>query len=90
MRASRVPVKCCATGSDADDNLQVVSSEHRQQSMNLEAAIQRMETLIRGALTPQKKRRPTKPTRGSKERRLDAKKQRGQIKKTRRDRDFGD
>ena len=54
---------------DADGHLQVVSSEHRQQSMNLEAAIARMETLLRDALAPRKTRRKTRPTRGSNERR---------------------
>ena len=60
---------------DGDGNLQIVSSEHRQQSMNLAAALTRMEALIRDALTPQKVRRKTKPTRGSQLRRLDQKRQ---------------
>jgi ribosome-associated protein len=69
---------------DGDGNLQIVSSEHRSQSMNLEAALSRMEALIREALAPKKVRRKTKPTRGSQLRRLDAKKQRSQIKRQRR------
>ncbi|MCA8955886.1 MAG: aminoacyl-tRNA hydrolase [Planctomycetes bacterium] len=73
---------------DADGQLQVVSSEHRQQSANLEAAQARMEVLLRSALAPKKKRRATRPTRGSQERRLDAKRQRSRIKKGRRQRDF--
>ena len=72
---------------DGDGNLQVVSSEYRDQSRNLEATCVRMEALLRGALTNPKRRRKTKPTRASKQRRLDAKKQRGQIKKWRSDRE---
>jgi ribosome-associated protein len=75
---------------DGDGQLQVVSSEHRQQGMNLEAALARLEAMIREALTPRKTRRKTRPTRGSQQRRLTAKRQRGSIKKTRGDRDFGD
>ena len=75
---------------DGEGRLQIVSSEHRQQSMTLEAALNRMEALIRTALAPQKTRRKTKPSRGSQQRRLDTKKQRGQVKKLRRDRDFTD
>ena len=75
---------------DGDGQLQVVSSEHRQQSMNLEAAMARMEALIRTALAPKKVRRKTRPTRGSNERRLEQKRQRGQTKRNRRDKDYGD
>lgn len=69
---------------DGDGHLQIVSSEHRQQSMNLEAATARMEALIRAALTPKKVRRKTKPTRGSQRRRVDDKRQRGEVKRQRR------
>lgn len=72
---------------DGDENLQIVSSEHRSQSMNLEAALARMEKLIREALAPKKVRRKTKPSRASKQRRLDAKRQRSQVKKQRRSTD---
>ncbi|MEC7585173.1 MAG: alternative ribosome rescue aminoacyl-tRNA hydrolase ArfB [Planctomycetota bacterium] len=69
---------------DADGRLQVISSEHRSQQQNYEAALSRMATLISGALVRPKKRRPTRPTRGSKERRLQEKKHRGAIKRSRR------
>ena len=68
---------------DGDDNLQVTSDEHRSQSANVEAALSRMESLLRGALVVPKARRKTKPTRGSKERRLKDKRERSQIKKWR-------
>ncbi|TIC80187.1 alternative ribosome rescue aminoacyl-tRNA hydrolase ArfB [Nocardioides sp. GY 10127] len=64
--------------------LVVAASEHRAQLDNRRAARERMTALLAQALAPPpKKRRPTKPTRGSQRRRLDAKKQRGEIKKGR-------
>jgi ribosome-associated protein len=70
---------------DGEGNLQVVSSEHREQARNVDAALSRMEALIRSALARPKKRRPTKPTRASRERRLARKKRRSRIKKLRSD-----
>lgn len=75
---------------DGEGQLQVVVSEHRQQAMNLDTALRRMEELLQQALQPTRKRRATRPTRGSQQRRLTQKKQRGEIKKMRRDRNFGD
>jgi len=69
---------------DGDGKLQVISSEHRAQSMNIEAALSRMEAMVREALIPPKVRRKTRPSRGSQLRRLDAKRVRGEIKKQRR------
>jgi ribosome-associated protein len=68
---------------DADGNLQVVSDEHREQAQNVESALSRMEGLLKGALVRPKPRRPTKPTRASKERRLAEKKRKGQVKQWR-------
>jgi len=65
---------------DADGNLQILSDEFRDQSRNLDAALERMESLIQGALKRPKKRRPTKRTKGSNERRLKEKKNRSRIK----------
>jgi ribosome-associated protein len=67
-----------------DPTIRVVASEHRSQHRNRVAARERLAEQLRAALAPPPpKRRPTKPTRGSKERRLDAKKQRGQTKSLR-------
>lgn len=52
----------------------------RSQARNRELARERLADLIRKALVAPKKRRPTRPTKGSVRRRLDAKTQRGQIK----------
>lgn len=68
---------------DKQGRLLVTSSEHREQARNLEAAMIRMEALLAGALVRPKIRRPTRPTRGSKERRIKEKKARGEIKRTR-------
>ena len=65
--------------------LTVVASEHRGQLQNRAAARERMTHLLRAAAAaPPPVRRPTKPTRGSKERRLVDKKRRGGVKQGRR------
>ena len=67
--------------------LTVTASEHRSQLQNRAAARERMARLLRAAAAaPSPVRRPTRPTRGSKERRITAKKQRGQTKEGRRGR----
>ena len=71
---------------DADGRLVAVSSEHKSQLMNYRAAQERMAAWIAKALVRQKRRIATKPTRGSQRRRLDAKKRRGDLKKSRRSR----
>jgi ribosome-associated protein len=64
--------------------LRVVATEHRSQHRNRVAARERLADQLRTALAPPPpQRRPTKPTRGSKQRRLDAKKQRGATKSLR-------
>ncbi len=55
----------------------------RSQARNREIARQRLAELVQKATEKPKRRIPTKPTLGSKRRRLDAKKQRGEIKATR-------
>lgn len=64
--------------------IMVVSHEQRSQHRNRVAARERLAAHVRDLLAPPPPpRRPTKPTRGSKERRLDAKRQRGQTKQLR-------
>jgi peptide chain release factor 1 len=68
-----------------DGVLTIAASEHRQQLRNRQAARERLAAVLRAALAPPApSRRRTKPTRGSQERRIEAKKQRGQLKKQRR------
>ena len=62
----------------------VAASEHRSQLQNRDAAEQRLAHLLREAVAPPPaQRRPTRPTRGSKERRLEGKRQRSQVKRDR-------
>ena len=62
----------------------IAASEHRSQHRNRVAARERLAALLREALAPPPPpRRPTRPTRGSKERRLQAKKQRARTKSLR-------
>lgn len=62
----------------------LVASEHRSQWQNRVAAQRRLATLLQEALQPPPPpRRPTRPTRGSVQRRLAAKKQRGAVKRQR-------
>ncbi|TFV58943.1 aminoacyl-tRNA hydrolase [Mycobacterium sp. PS03-16] len=65
--------------------LTVTASEYRAQLQNRVAARERMARLLRdAAAAPPPARRPTRPTRGSKERRIAEKKRRGTIKQGRR------
>lgn len=64
-----------------DGRLVVTASEHRQQRRNRVAARERMADLLRDALAPPPpSRRATRPTRGSVERRLAAKRRRAATK----------
>lgn len=68
----------------SDGDLLIDSREHRTQAQNREAARARLIAFIRLAVVRPKKRRPGKPTKSSKEQRLQSKKKRGDLKKTRR------
>ena len=64
--------------------LRVAVSEHRSQYQNRQLALQRLGDLLREGLKPPPKlRKPTKPTRGAVKRRVDAKKQKSQVKQAR-------
>lgn len=67
-----------------DGELVVHASSERSQSANRFDARRRLAELVDEGLKVPKKRRPTKPTKGSKRRRLAAKKQRSDTKKLRR------
>ena len=64
-----------------EGRVSIAASEHRSQHRNRVAARERLVELLREALAPPPPpRRATRPTRGAKERRLKAKKERGQTK----------
>lgn len=58
----------------------VDASEHRSQALNRDAARDRLTSMIRKAAKKRKRRIPTRPTRGSVERRIKAKKETGEKK----------
>ena len=67
----------------ADGVLIIDSREHRTQTQNRDAARARLAALVRHALRPPKKRRATKPHAAARERRLQSKKRRANIKASR-------
>ena len=64
-------------------DLLVTAESHRSQKQNIDAARQKLKGILQDALKPVKKRRPTKPSRSAKKKRLDSKKKRGLIKSNR-------
>jgi ribosome-associated protein len=68
---------------DADGRIVVTSQVTRDQSRNLEDARAKLAAMIREALVPPKRRKPTKPSRGAKERRLSEKRERKERKQSR-------
>jgi ribosome-associated protein len=69
---------------DAEGRLLVVSQRSRDQRANLEDAREKVRALVLRALEVPRRRRPTRPTRGSTERRLAEKKRHGRQKASRR------
>jgi ribosome-associated protein len=91
VRASALPsdmkerlIALAGSRMTGDGVLLIDSREHRTQAMNREAARARLVALLQLAAQRPKKRRKTKPGKAAKERRLDSKKARGQIKAMRR------
>ena len=64
--------------------LVIKAQRYRSQDRNREDALARLQELVDKAASPPVERRPTRPTRSSKRRRVDAKVRRGQIKEGRR------
>ncbi|PZD73984.1 Peptidyl-tRNA hydrolase ArfB [Acaryochloris thomasi RCC1774] len=63
-----------------DGIIVIKSQQHRSQEQNREAALNRLQTLVKSVAIPRKKRRPTKPTKGSQKRRMESKTKRGRLK----------
>ena len=70
--------------------LSIVVQADRSQLKNKQAAIEKFFDLLTQVFTPIKKRRPTKPTRGARERRLKAKRIGSEKKTRRRDSDWNE
>lgn len=67
----------------AEGYILIIAGEHRTQEQNRRAARERLRELLERAARPPKRRRPTKPTYASKQRRLEGKKKRSDIKRNR-------
>ena len=64
--------------------LRAVAQDERSQARNRELAVERLVDALREALKVERRRRPTKPTRESRERRLEDKRRRSEVKQLRR------
>ena len=91
VRASSLPedvksrlVELAGRKVTADGVLLIDSRESRTQAQNREAARARLLNLLQLAARKPKKRTPTRPRRAAREQRLDAKKRRGDVKRSRR------
>ncbi|HMP17098.1 MAG TPA: aminoacyl-tRNA hydrolase, partial [Gemmatales bacterium] len=68
----------------AEGDILLTSQRHRTQRRNMEDCLEKLHQLIRAAWIRPKTRKPTKPTAGSRERRLQAKKHASQRRANRR------
>ena len=71
-----------------DGTIVIKAQKFRSQDKNRADALERLKELIVAATKVQKKRKPTKPTRGSQKRRVDSKNKRGKIKSLRKKIDY--
>jgi ribosome-associated protein len=83
--AQRDRIRQRLSGRLVDGVLTVVAAEHRSQLRNREAARNRLAAILRQAVTPDPPtRRPTRPSRAARERRLADKRRRTLTKRLRR------
>jgi ribosome-associated protein len=68
----------------ADGDIVIIASEYRTQEQNRKAARARLRGLLAQAAKPPKPRWATRPTYGSKQRRIESKKRRSEVKRDRR------
>ena len=90
VRASSLPddmkerlITLAGSRMTGEDVLLIDSREHRTQVQNREAARARLVALLQHAAKRPKTRRPTKPKRAAKEKRLESKRQRSEVKSLR-------
>jgi ribosome-associated protein len=77
-------IQLAGTRMTADGELIIDAQRFRTQERNRKDALERLVTLLQQATKRPKKRRPTKPSNAAKQRRLDAKRRRSQLKQHRR------
>jgi ribosome-associated protein len=77
-----------ASRADKDGVIRVVSQQYRTQKANREAAVERLEELLRGALKKKKIRKKTRVPEAARRERLEKKKRRGFLKRQRAERNF--
>jgi ribosome-associated protein len=70
--------------SRAGPVLRAVAQDERSRTRNRELALERLVAALREALRVERKRVPTKPSPAARERRLDQKRRRGEVKRLRR------
>ena len=71
-------------GEKLGNTVRVTVDDERSQFRNKQLAMERLQDRVDRAARVERPRRDTKPTRGSKRRRLDAKRRRGDVKRQRR------
>jgi ribosome-associated protein len=77
-----------ASRADKDGVIRVVSQQYRTQKANRQAAVERLEELLSGALKKKKIRKKTRVPEAAKRERLEKKKRRGFLKRQRTERSF--
>jgi len=87
IRASSLPddvkerLLCLRDSRITDEGVLILKAQqHRTQEQNRQDALFRLHEIVNSVALPPRPRRPTKPTYGSKQRRLEGKSQRSQIK----------
>jgi ribosome-associated protein len=73
----------CAGRITKEGILLISASRHRTQERNRRDAVDRLISFVRDAARPRKRRRPTRPTRVSREQRIQEKRHRARVKRTR-------
>jgi len=82
--AAKLRLRALAGRRFTDDGaVLIIARNHRTQEQNRRAAFERLTELVQQALIPPKPRKATKPTRASRERRLEAKNRRQRTKSLR-------
>jgi ribosome-associated protein len=72
-------------GRISDDGvITIKAQQHRSQEQNRTEALERLRLLIQSVAVPRKKRKATKPTKSSQNRRIESKKKAGRLKALRR------